>query len=129
MRRMKIVLTDREAQFMEVLWEQGPSTVAEVRAQLEGDPAYTTVLSMLRTLEGKGYVGPTRDGRAHRYAALISRACAQKSALSSLAQRFFKGSRELLLTHLLSEEKLSAEEVQRVRKLLAQRQKNRGKSS
>ena len=65
---MRVVLTDREAEFMEVLWERGPSTVAEVREHLKDDPAYTTVLTILRNLESKGYVGPTKDGRAHRYA-------------------------------------------------------------
>ena len=51
---MEIKLTDREAELMEVLWQQGPSTVAEAREGLDDDLAYTTVLTMLRTLEAKG---------------------------------------------------------------------------
>jgi predicted transcriptional regulator len=120
---MRINLTDREAEFMEVLWEQGPSTVAEVREQLHDEPAYTTVLSILRNLESKGYVGPSKDGRAHRYAPLITREAAQSSALRSLAARLFKGSHSLLLTHLVNDHELSAEEIKRIRQLLSQQQR------
>jgi predicted transcriptional regulator len=123
---MRINLTDREAEFMEVLWEHGASTVAEVREQLHDDPAYTTVLSILRNLEGKGYVGPTKDGRAHRYAPLVTREAAQRSALHSLAARLFKGSTGLLLTHLVSDHKLTETEIKRIRQLLVQ-QSRKGK--
>lgn len=51
---MKISLTDREADVMQVLWEQGPSLVAEVREHLPDKLAYTTVLTVLRTLQAKG---------------------------------------------------------------------------
>ena len=120
---MDITLTDREAEFMEVLWEKGPSTVAEVREQLPDDLAYTTVLTILRNLEGKGYVGPTKDGRAHRYAPLVARDAARRSALRDLSAKLFKGSTELLLTHLVADQKLSDAEVKRIRALLNQRKK------
>src|SRR5688572_25539235 len=118
---MRITLTDREAEFMEVLWDRGPSTVAEVREHLPDDPAYTTVLTILRNLEGKGYVGPSKDGRAHRYAPLVERDAARRSALRDLSAKFFKGSAELLMTHLVSDQKLGDEEVKRIRKLLDKR--------
>jgi predicted transcriptional regulator len=121
-----ITLTDREAEFMEVLWKQGPSTVAEVKEQLKDDPAYTTVLTILRNLEGKGYVGPSKDGRAHRYAPLVERDAARRSALAALSEKLFDGSAELLLTHLVSEQKLSDAQVKRIRQLLDQKTK-RGK--
>jgi predicted transcriptional regulator len=118
-----ITLTDREAEFMEVLWERGPSTVAEVREQLQDDLAYTTVLTILRNLEGKGYVGPSKDGRAHRYAPLVARDAARRSALRDLSAKLFKGSTELLMTHLVSDQKLSDAEIKRIRGLLNQRKK------
>ena len=118
---MHITLTDREAEFMEVLWEHGPSTVAEVREQLTDDLAYTTVLTIMRNLESKGYVGPSKDGRAHRYAPLVERDAARRSALSDLSAKLFKGSTELLLTHLVSDQKLSTGEIKRIRELLDQR--------
>ena len=120
---MDITLTDREAEFMEVLWERGPSTVAEVREQLKDELAYTTVLTILRNLEGKGYVGPTKDGRAHRYAPLVARDAARRSALRDLSAKLFKGSTELLMTHLVADQKLSDAEVKRIRALLNQRKK------
>ena len=120
---MDITLTDREAEFMEVLWERGPSTVAEVREQLQDDLAYTTVLTILRNLEAKGYVGPSKDGRAHRYAPLVARDAARRSALRDLSAKLFKGSTELLMTHLVADQKLSDAEIKRIRALLSQRKK------
>lgn len=111
-------LTDREAELMEVLWKQGPSTVAEVREQLEDELAYTTVLTILRTLEDKGYVTSTAEGRAHRYTPTIGRETAQRSATRALVRKLFDGSTELLLTHLVSDEKLTDEQVLRIKKLL-----------
>ena len=65
---MDVQFTDREIDVMEVLWERGPSLVAEVRAALRDELAYTTVLTILRTLEAKGYVGRSPEGRGHRQA-------------------------------------------------------------
>ncbi|MFM2288394.1 MAG: hypothetical protein RL684_1537 [Pseudomonadota bacterium] len=118
---MTITLTDREADIMQALWDCGPSTVAEVRAQLADPLAYTTVLTVLRILESKGYVGHTEEGRGHRYAAAIEQQSARKSALRHLTDKLFQGSSELLMTHLVSEQKLSAEQLKRLRKLLAAR--------
>ena len=122
---MQINLSDREAQLMDVLWERGPSTVAEVRAQLEDDLAYTTVLTMLRTLEVKGYVRHETEGRAHRYVALIAREAARRSALRHLASKLFKGSPHLLLAHMVSDGKLTDTEVRSIRKLLAEHGKKK----
>jgi BlaI family penicillinase repressor len=118
---MQTVLTDREAEIMDVLWEGGPSTVAEVRAQLPDRPAYTTVLTILRILETKGFITHAEEGRAHRYAARVDRETARRSALQALSNKFFKGSAALLLTHLVSDQKLSRDDVRRIRALLDQR--------
>ena len=118
---MKIALTDREADVIQVLWDHGPSLVAEVRERLKDDLAYTTVLTVLRTLEAKGYVGHDEEGRGHRYFASIKQQTARKSALQHLTNKFFNGSAELLLTHLVSDQKLSPDQLARMRKLLAER--------
>jgi predicted transcriptional regulator len=115
---MDIHLTDREADVMQVLWDRGPSIVAEVRACLEDKLAYTTVLTILRTLEGKGYVGHEEEGRGHRYFASVKQQVVQRSALRHLTGKLFKGSAELLFTHLVASEKLRPEQIQRMRKLL-----------
>jgi len=124
---MDIQFTDRETDVMQVLWDQGPSIVAEVRACLHDDLAYTTVLTILRTLEAKGYVGHEEEGRGHRYFATVQQQAAQESALRRLTGKLFKGSAELLFMHLVSDENLSTEQLQRMRKLLA-RQSGKGES-
>ena len=115
---MDIQFTDREIDVMEVLWERGPSLVGEVRAALKDELAYTTVLTILRTLEGKGYVGHKQEGRGHRYFATVKQQAAQRSALRHLTSKLFKGSTELLFTHQVSDGKLSAEQVRNMRALL-----------
>lgn len=115
---MEIALTNRETDIMQILWDEGPSVVAQVREKLADDLAYTTVLTILRTLEAKGYVGHEEEGRVHRYFAQVGQQAAQKSALQHLKQKLFKGSAELLFTHLVSDQKLSAEQICRMRKLL-----------
>lgn len=116
---MDIFFTDREADVMDVLWERGPSLVAEVQDALDDKLAYTTVLTILRTLEGKGYVAHEQEGRGHRYFATVKQKAAQESALQHLTRKLFKGSTELLFTRLVADQKLSAEQIRKMRKLLA----------
>lgn len=103
---------------MDVLWIHGPSTVNEVLSHVVDQLAYTTVLSHLRALESKGYVGHTGEGRAHRYHAIIERVDAQKGALQALLSRLFKGSGDALLVHLVENEKLSPRQVERIQERL-----------
>ena len=127
---MEIKLTDREADLMEILWRRGPSTVAEVRESLADDLAYTTVLTILRTLEEKGYVAHEQEGRAHRYTAVVERDVARRSALQALKHKLFHGSTGLLLAHLVEDEKLSDEEIERIKSMLKRRSAaKRGKRS
>lgn len=118
---MEIAFTERELDIMAVLWERGTATVTEVRDALADDLAYTTVLTMLRVLEEKGHVAHTEEGRAHRYHPLVERQEAGESALRRLTRKLFRGSPELLLTHLVSDRELTAEELRRMRELLDQR--------
>ncbi|MEX1828433.1 BlaI/MecI/CopY family transcriptional regulator [Luteibacter sp. CQ10] len=117
---MKILLTDREADIMHVLWTHGPSLVAEVREHLADDLAYNTVLTVLRTLEAKGYVGHEEAGRGHRYFASVKQQAARKNAVQHLTDKLFKGSAELLFTHMVTEQKLSGEQIRRLQQLLAE---------
>ena len=113
--------TDRELDVMAVLWERGDATVAEVQERLPDELAYTTVLTVLRTLEEKGHVGHREEGRAHRYHPLVERKEAGATALGRLIDRVFGGSSELLLTQLVSERELSEGELERMRRLLDER--------
>ncbi|MGH7469680.1 MAG: BlaI/MecI/CopY family transcriptional regulator [Longimicrobiales bacterium] len=118
---MEILFTDRELDVMAVLWERGTATVAEVRDSLADELAYTTVLTVLRTLEEKGHVDHVEEGKAHRYRPLVARERAGKSALRRLVKKVYEGSPELLLTHLVSDRNLTAAELKRMRKLLDDR--------
>ena len=122
---MRISFTERELDVMSVLWDVGPATVAQVRERIADELAYTTVLTVLRTLEQKGYVGHTEDGRAHRYKPLVKREVAGRNALRRLVDKVFDGSPELLLTQLVSDKDLSDEELRRLRKVLAGRLRER----
>ena len=118
---MEIRFTARELDVVTVLWDRGPCTVADVRGALEDDLAYTTVLTVLRILEDKGYVAHTAEGRTHRYRALVERADAGASALLRLKRRLFAGSPELLFTRLVEDEDLTEDDLRRMRDLLARR--------
>jgi len=118
---VRISFTDRELDVMSVLWDLGSATVVEVRERLADTLAYTTVLTVLRTLEQKGHVGHTGEGRAHRYHPLVKRAAAGRSALRRLVDKVFDGSPELLLTQLVSDRNLSDEELRRLRRLVDER--------
>ena len=110
--------TDRELDVMAVLWDRGPSTVAEVRENLEDPLAYTTVLTVLRTLEAKGFVSHEEEGKAHRYTPLVARDRAGKTALGQVLDKIFGGSREMLLANLVKERGVDAAELKRLRKIL-----------
>jgi predicted transcriptional regulator len=118
---MEVSLTNREADVMQVLWDHGPCIVAEVREHLRDDLAYTTVLTVLRTLEAKGYVRHTEEGRGHRYAAKVKQQAARKSALKHLTEKLFQGSAEILFTHLVSDQKLTPQQIRRMREMLSEK--------
>lgn len=117
---MTVHFTPRELDIMGALWTHGPSTVAEVRAALDDDIAHNTVLTMLRVMEGKGYVSRAREGRADRYTPQVERAAAGESALDRVTDRLFGGSPEELLLRLV-DSGLDQDELKRMRDLLDRR--------
>lgn len=119
-------LTPRELDVMAVLWDRGPSTVAEVLDDLGEGLAYTTVLTILRGLESKGAVGHKTDGRAHRFRARIKPTRVGDRSLKRLLDKVYQGSRESLLTQLVSDRGLSAAELRRLRRLIDERLKEVG---
>src|SRR3954469_19750309 len=106
---------------MSVLWEKGSGTVAEVREQLPADLAYTTVLSLIRTMEEKGYLRHETSGRAHRYFPAIKEKAVRNTALKQLVDTVFNGAPELVLTQLVSDRRLTEDTLRRLRKLLDER--------
>jgi predicted transcriptional regulator len=115
---MRVVFTERELDLMAVLWQHGPSTVAEIRARLSDSVSHNTVATILTILENKGHVAHTEEGRAFRYRALVGREEAGTRAFARLVDTVFAGSPEALLTHFVRDRRLSSEELRRIRAIL-----------
>jgi BlaI family transcriptional regulator, penicillinase repressor len=117
------VLTPLELAIMQVLWDAGPRTVADVQAALVEtlgkDLAYTTVQTMLNVLLRKKKVRRTPVGRAFAYQAAISRQGATQSALNDLVARMFGGSGEALLMALVDTRHVTPEQIERASRLLS----------
>jgi predicted transcriptional regulator len=117
-------LTEAELRLMDVIWDKGEATVAEVADALPRDLglAYNTVLTTMRILEEKGFLrhSKSKEGRAFVYQAVVGRDEAGRSAVRYLVSRFFRNSPELLVLNLLEDEELSRKELGRIRALLAQ---------
>ena len=118
---MRISFTERELDVMAVLWERGSGTVGEVRDALADDFARTTVLTVLRTLQDKGYVRPVAEGKAHRYVPTVKPEAAGKTALRRILDTMFAGSHERLLAQLVSDRSVDREKLQRLRAALDER--------
>ena len=118
--RKSVTLTEAELRLMDVLWEQGPSSVQQVLDALpkKSQLAYNSVLTTIRILEKKGYVRHIKDGRAHIYRPLVEREEASRSEIRHLAHRFFKNSHEMLVLNILEDRGVDAEELKRLRQLL-----------
>jgi BlaI family penicillinase repressor len=118
---MDATLGDRELDIMGVLWREGPGTVAEVQKRLSATLAYNTVLTILRNLESKGFVGHTAEGRLFRYAPAVSERAVRGSALSRLVDKLFRGSPMQAMAQLVESEHLSAAELRELHELLDSR--------
>jgi predicted transcriptional regulator len=107
---------------MQILWEKGRATVAEVAAALppELDLAYNTVLTTMRILETKGYLRhkKAKDARAFVYEPLVGRVQATRTAVRLLLRRFFGDSPQALVLNLLDDDTIGESELKKIRKLL-----------
>ena len=121
-----VQLGDRELEVMTWLWANGSGTVTEVKEGLADPLAYTTVLTILRNLEAKGFLRRQDEGRAHRYFPRVQQKAARRRALRRLIDTLFLGSPEALLSHLVDEHDLSAAELRRIAKRLADQSKKSG---
>ena len=117
-RKKSLLLTDAEHRIMEVLWQKGSATVAEVAEELTGKDgsAYTTILTMMRILRDKGYLSCRKDGRAHIYSPIVDRRTAARKAVHQLLGKFFAGSPGELVLNFLREEEISPEELDELKR-------------
>lgn len=122
MARSKLTLAPVELLLMKAVWHLGKATVQEVREAVaqERQLAYTTVLTMLRSLEQKGFLTHDERDRKHVYRPLVSEEAVSGSMLKDLLERVFDGSHELLLTRLFELEAVDADELKLLRQRLAE---------
>lgn len=121
-------LTQRELDIMSVLWDLGEATVNEVRDRVDPNLAYTSISSMIRTLEIKGYVSHRRgEGKTHVYFPVIAPEAAGESALGRVLDKIYGGSPIKLLAHLMQQHRLSAKDLARMRDLLKRAPKRQKK--
>ena len=119
-RRTSETLTEAELRIMQVLWQKGPGSVQQILDAMPAQPAlaYNTVLTTIRILEKKGYVGHDKDGRAHIFRALVERDEASRSEIRHLVSRFFRNSHEDLVLNILEDRGIAPEELERLRQML-----------
>ena len=100
---------------MEVVWARGSATVADVVEALNGEDAYTTILTLMRILKAKGYLSARKEGRAHVFTPRVDRDTAARKAVHQLLSKFFFGSPGELVLSFLREEELTPEELEAIK--------------
>ena len=112
-------LTDAEARVMGVLWRRQEATVADVVGSFKKRPVtYSTVQTILRILETKGYVTHDKVERAFVYRPVVDQVQARRRALRHLVSRLFDGSPSLLVSNVLEDESIDPAELKRLKELI-----------
>ncbi len=109
-------LTGREAEIMDVVWRLGEATAEQVREGLARPPHDSTIRTLLRVLETKGYVRHEVAGKAYSYRATVDRRKVQRHALGSLLAQWFGGSAEDLVLRLIEDEQITPAQLDELRR-------------
>ena len=120
--------TDAELDILRVLWARGPSTVRQVHDVLSAnrDFVYTTTLKLLQLMTEKGVAMREEEGRVHLYRAAVAQEETQRHLIRDLLDRAFGGSPTQLVVQALAAKPASAEELQEIRRLLAEHEEKNG---
>ena len=118
--------TASELEILRVLWTRGPSTVREVHDALQEKRAmgYTSVLKFLQIMTAKGTVRRNETQRAHVYEACLPAEQTKRQLAGDMLQRVFEGSASQLMMHALAGRKASREEIEELRRLLNEQEKD-----
>ncbi|PYX73331.1 MAG: transcriptional regulator [Acidobacteria bacterium] len=124
MTRSPLKPTASELEILRVLWGRGPSTVREVHEALS-EKGYTTVLKLLQIMTTKGTVRRNETQRAHVYEACLPAEQTKRQLAGDMLQRVFEGSASQLMMHTLAGNKASRDEIEEIRRLLDEYERNR----
>ncbi len=114
-------LTKSEEEIMQHVWDLQRCTVSDILGLLgEPRPPHSTVSSVVRILEKKGFVGHKAYGKTYEYFPLVEKEAYGKRSLVDVVRNYFDGSASRLVSHLLEEKQLSAEDVEALQKRLEQ---------
>ena len=118
-------LSRRERQIMDIIYQLGQASAAEVLENMPDAPSYSAVRAMLRLLEEKGYLKHDTDGPRYVFVPTVNRDKARKSALQQMLQTFFDGSTEEAVATLLSmsRARLSKDELDRLSEMIEEARK------
>jgi BlaI family transcriptional regulator, penicillinase repressor len=113
-------LSRRERQILDILYQRGKASAADVLAAMEDPPSYSAVRAMLRILEEKGHVRHETEDLKYVYAPTVPREKAKRSAVKHLLETFFAGSPEQAMAALLdvSSRRLTREELDRISRMI-----------
>ena len=110
--------TEAELEILNILWALGPSTVRDVHTASEKETGYTTVLKQMQVMAEKGLLTRSERYRSHVYAARIAKEQTQRQLARNLVRRAFDGSAKNLVLGALSSQKVTAEDLAEIRRML-----------
>lgn len=125
--KMQSKPTDAELEILQVLWENGPSSVRFVNDELaeRRDVGYTTTLKLMQIMFEKGLVQRNTDARSHIYEAVIERDATQRNLLGTFVDNVFSGSAMNLVMQALGDHKASKDELDQIKALIEKIEKER----
>ena len=113
-------MTENELEVMQALWEQSPLKVSDILDLIEREPkpAYTSLLTLVQTMEKKGYIKHLKDGKAFLYSPVLQQKKFLAAEVKRMAKRLFGGSPGALVLNLVENEQLSKNEIEALKQLL-----------
>jgi len=121
-----LALTDLQIEIMRVLWERGEATVVDVHREVgqSRNLAQPTIATLLSRLEKKGAISHRTEGRQFVYRPAVAETAVRRSMIAQLTDRLFTGDVPALISHLLADRNVSAEDLAKVKKLIAAKEQD-----
>lgn len=121
-RRKSELLTEVELEFMVALWSIGSGTVRELMDALPGEKrAYTSVATILKVLDDKGYVCAERSDRTLLYKPVMEKSDYEGRSLKNLSKSLFGGTPTALVARLVNDEDLTDDMIQEIKDIIETR--------